>query len=404
MNTRRRFIQASLGSSALISLSGGVPSFLLSASRQTQVKADERILVVVQLSGGNDGLNTLVPFGDDDYYKNRFTLAIDKNAVLKIDDYAGLHPSMSACSEMLQNEHMSIVQGVGYPNPNRSHFESMDLWHTAHGKSSGFQTGWLGRCVESAFAKVSMPAIHLGHQEQPLALATRSIPVPSIRSLDRFKLDAASDPQLAEKIKSMNQTRRLADNPLLGFLHQSNGVALAASERLGSINDGQGTQGFPNTGLGQKLRGVAQLIDADLPTRIYYVTLDGFDTHANQAEAHAGLLGEFSSAVGAFFKEMKSQGNDKRVVLMSFSEFGRRVRENASRGTDHGTAGPMFVFGDQVKPGIIGDRPSLQNLKSGDLQHTVDYRSVYAGILEQWLNVDSSQVLGQKQQTIELFT
>ena len=403
MNTRRRFIQSSLGSTALISLSGGVPSILLSASRETQAKRDERILVVVQLSGGNDGLNTLVPYGDDQYYKNRFTLAINKNAVLKIDDYAGLHPSMTACAGLLQKQKMAVVQGVGYPNPNRSHFESMDLWHTAHGKSSGFQTGWLGRCVEESYNSISMPAIHLGFNQQPLALATRSIPVPSIRTLDRFKLDAAADQQLANKIKAANQTKRIGDNPLLGFLHQSNEVALTASERLSSIVDSKDSNRFPNTGLGRKLRGVAQLIDADLPTRIYYVTLDGFDTHANQSEAHASLLGEFSAAVGAFFDELKQQGNEKRVALMSFSEFGRRVRENASRGTDHGTAGPMFLIGDSVNPGILGERPSLAKLKDGDLQHTVDYRSVYAGILEQWLKVDSTKVLNKKHASIKLF-
>jgi uncharacterized protein (DUF1501 family) len=403
MNNRRTFMQASLGSTALIAMSAHVPSILLGASREVKQGKGERILVVVQLSGGNDGLNTVIPFGDDEYYKNRFTLAINKDAVLKIDDHVALHPSMSDCAKLLEKQQLAIVQGVGYPNPNRSHFESMDLWHTAHGKSDGIQTGWLGRSIESKFANVSMPAIHLGQQQQPLALATRSTPVPSIRSLDQFKLEVSSDPMLARKVQAANQVKRVADNPLLGYLHESNTVALSASKRLGEVLDNTKKDNFPKTDLGQKLRGVAQLIGADIPSRIYYVTLDGFDTHANQLQAHAGLLSEFSNAIGAFFTEMKSQGNDQRVALMSFSEFGRRVRENASRGTDHGTAGPMFVVGSAVKAGLLGKYPSLSDLESGDLKHTVDYRSVYASILEQWLSVDPKKVLGGEHETLKLF-
>lgn len=404
MTTRREFIQSSLASSALISMSGAVPSFLMRASAAEVRNRQERILVVVQLTGGNDGLNTLVPFGDDAYYQNRFTLAIGPQQVHKVDDHVGLNPALEGLSELLQENSLAILQGVGYPNPNRSHFESMDLWHTAHRQTEPVRTGWLGRILEDRKMPDELPAIHFGGERQPLALASDARPAVSIRSLDNFHLNAARDRAVRSQLDKLIRSRRPNHDQLLGFIQDSAEVALATSLRLEQVR-GLNRAGveYPPTPLARKLRAVAGLIGADLPTRIYYVTLDGFDTHSNQAEAHSGLLSQLDGALSAFMEDLTRQGQDERVAVVTFSEFGRRVRENASRGTDHGTAAPMFVLGRQVQAGLIGQHPSLTDLDQGDLKFGIDYRAVYAELLERWLGIDSRQVLGRRFEPLSIF-
>ena len=403
MTTRRRFIQAAFGSTALVSLSSGVPSVLLGASARTCLNRDEKILVVIQLSGGNDGLNTVIPWADDEYYKNRFTLAIDKSVVSRIDDGIGLHPALSGFSELLDQQRLGIVQGVGYPEPNRSHFESMDLWHTAHRFQESSQLGWLGRCVDDHLPG-ELAALHYGGGKQPLALGTRNTPVPSITSLDQFRLRTGGNRALTGGITRDIRNSRGDDNQLLGFIHDSASVALRTSQRIESVlDDGQAALSFPQTRLGRKLAAVSRLIESGLPTRIYYVTHEGFDTHSNQAEAHASLLKELGDATAAFISDLDEKGHLDRTVVMTFSEFGRRVRENASRGTDHGTAAPLFLAGGRVRAGARNDHPSLTDLDQGDLKHSVDYRSVYASVLEDWLGVESLPILGKQFPKQELF-
>jgi uncharacterized protein (DUF1501 family) len=404
MNSRRQFLQAAFGSAALVSLNGHVPAVLLGASRQTGQQRGERILVVIELGGGNDGLNTVIPFADDAYYQNRVPLAIPQGQVSPIDDHIGLHPSLGGFARLLDAGQLSIVQGVGYPEPNRSHFESMDLWHTAHRREESRQLGWLGRCIDDSPAlRGELPAIHYGAGRQPLALGTRSRPVPSIASLDQFRLDGGNRRELAARISRNLAAPRATDNRLLGYIHESATVALQTSERLESVVGNEGAGGFPGTLLGSRLAAIARLIDADLPTRIYYATHDGFDTHSNQAEAHAGLLRELGDAMAAFMNDLSERGHAERVAVLMFSEFGRRVRENASRGTDHGTAAPVFLAGGRVQAGPFNDHPSLADLDNGDLRFSVDYRSVYATVLEDWLGVDSAPVLGKPFPTVELF-
>lgn len=405
MNTsRRRFIQAGLGGSALISLSGAVPRFLLGASNQAMMSRREKILVVVELSGGNDGLNTVVPFADEEYYKNRFTLAIGKDQVLKIDDQVGFNPTMEGFASLLEEQKLAVIQGVGYANPNRSHFESMDLWHTAH-QVEQRQTGWIGRCLEENKLAEQLPAIHFGSTRQPLAVKSLTRPTPSIRTIDDFQLSAARDGNLKKLIKPMINARRETSNDLLTFVHENAKVALDTSERLKSISEAKtGDGSYPETQLGRDLQSVARLIDSGLPTRIYYVTRDGFDTHSNQREAHQALLNDVSSSITAFVKDLEQQGNDERVAVMSFSEFGRRVRENASGGTDHGTAAPMFMVGSNVNAGPIGGHPSLTDLDNGDLKYQIDYRTVYAEVLENWLGVKSSAIVGDNIDPLSIFT
>ncbi len=403
MTTRRQFIQAAFGSTALVSLSAGVPQVLLGASARAAVEPGDNILVVIQLSGGNDGLNTVIPFGDDEYYKNRFTLAIGRNQVSRINDHIGLHPALSGFAGMLDAGQLSIVQGVGYPNPNRSHFESMDLWHTAHRVDESIRLGWLGRCIDGGHLGEDLPAVHYGQGRQPLALATRDKPVASITSLDQFRLRTGSNQRLSRSILDDINRPRNRDNELLGFIHDSASVALRTSQRIEDVIDPrEGNNGYPPTSLGRKLRAVSQLIESGLQTRIYYVTHEGFDTHSNQLEAHAGLLRELGDATAAFVNDLDSKGHGDRTAVMTFSEFGRRVRENASRGTDHGTAAPMFLAGNRIQPGPLNDHPDMNDLDQGDLKFTVDYRSVYATLLEEWLGIDSQPILGGRFETLDL--
>jgi uncharacterized protein (DUF1501 family) len=396
-NTRREFLAAS-GSALAISMGGLIPQVLLKAADADASAGPDNILVVVQLSGGNDGLNTVVPFDHDVYKANRPKLAIDKTEVLKINDQLGFHPAMRGMADLLEGGKLSVIQGVGYPNPNRSHFESMDIWHTCQRKDQVRDAGWLGKYLDGA-AESDVPAIHFGFEKQPFALAGRRVRVPSIESLESFQLKNVDDESV---VNALTKTVRTEGNNLLDFVQTSAQSALRASERIkGLKKTNRPSTPFPETRLGEKLERVAQLIAAKLPTRVYYVELDGFDTHAKQDASHEGLLRQFSGAVKAFIDEMQNMGLADRVMVMAFSEFGRRVEENASNGTDHGTAGPVFLAGSQVKPGLIGELPNLNNLKNGDLEHHTDFRQVYACVLENWLKTDSQEIIGQQYRAVD---
>jgi uncharacterized protein (DUF1501 family) len=411
MNTSRRdFLKRSAGTATLLSLAPAVPNFLLNTSHAAAAAKGETILIVIQLSGGNDGINTVIPYGDDVYHKNRFTTRVDKPQVLKIDDYIGFHPSMTGYAELLQEGQLAVLQGVGYPNPDRSHFSSMDIWHTAIRDIEKMRrmTGWVGRYLDKYYAGAAgdSGALHLGQERQPLAVVAQNVRVPSVADVNGFKLHTGNSPQLAPIIESAAKAER-ADakgDDLLGFLQQSTVTALLSSKRMQeAIQQYKTSVQYPNAALGHRLKTVAQLIDAGLSTRIYYVTMDGYDTHSNQAVAHAGLLKELSDATRAFLKDIKEHGHDQRVLTMTFSEFGRRVKENASRGTDHGAAAPMFLAGTRVKAGAIGKHPSMTDLDEGDLKHHTDFRQIYAAVLEKWLGADSKAVLGQAFAPVQAF-
>lgn len=415
--TRRSFLKGSLSSAALVALTPTVPQFLVNASARAASTKGETVLVVVQLSGGNDGLNTVIPYADDVYRRGRPSLAVGKDAVRKIDDCVGFHPSMEGFSRLLEAGKLGVVQGVGYPNPDRSHFSSMDVWHTARrdGVAEAVSdvgrghraTGWIGRCLDAhpqltggaPGAIGSPPGVHLGSGSNrlPLALVGDEIRVASVQALEAFKLEDGGDERIRRAVQQAAAAPREGDNDLVTFLQRGTLSALDSSRRVQeSVRKYKADVKYPESGLASRLKTVAQLIDAGLNTRVYYLDLDGFDTHANQASAHAGLLTELSAAVNAFVNDLDQHGHGQRVALVSFSEFGRRVKENASQGTDHGAAAPMFVAGGKVKAGLIGKHPSLTDLDEGDLKHTTDFRSVYAGLLEHWLNVPSEPVLGQK--------
>lgn len=412
--SRRRFlaaVSAASATSGLLSLSPLTPRFLTESAAWGAEQAGEKILVVVQLSGGNDGINTVVPYRDERYIKARPSLAQGEGAVLKIGSDLGLHPSLRGFEKLLEARQLAIVQGVGYPNPNRSHFESMDIWHTCHTDlpmlKSDRTTGWLGRSLDACKAagqSDSALALHLGQEVQPLALAGREVQCPSIRSLDQFRLDTGGDQARRQLIESTIQPARTLDNDLLKFVSARSSGALEVSRRIEAAGLNYKTDvAYPQSSLAEKMKQIAQLIDAGLGTRIYYVALDGFDTHSDQAGAHAALLEQLGGGLAAFAEDLAKHGHLDRVATLVFSEFGRRVQENASRGTDHGAAAPVFVVGSKLRSGLLGEHPDLSDLDDGDLKHHTDFRSIYAALLQNWLAWPIEPALAGEFKPYELF-
>ena len=396
MTNRREFISTVLGSSAVVSLSGIAPDVFCRAALANEAKNDDRVLVVVQLTGGNDGLNTVVPYRHDVYRENRKTLRVSQDDVLTLDQEYGLHPALEGFAKLFEDGRLGIVPSVGYDQPNRSHFESMDIWHTCRRKTDRMQQGWLGHFLETSNAgSQQLAGIHLGRGKQPLALAARNLRMPSIASLEQFRLNTRGNKRLDSILKKALQPQEESED-LLGFLQSSTRAAVAANDRIRKVREsGSATNDYPDTDLGNKMSTIARLIKAELPTRVYYVTQDGYDTHARQGGAHTSLLRQLGGAVTALVDDMQASGIGDRVLVVAFSEFGRRVAENASEGTDHGTAGPLFLAGGKVKNGFLAPHSKLTDLKDGDLKFKTDFREVYAGILQQWFRfAESESILG----------
>jgi uncharacterized protein (DUF1501 family) len=400
MTTRRDFIKTS----TLLGFGATVPTFLgrsaLAARAADKAGAKETVLVVVQLTGGNDGLNTVVPFKNETYYKLRPTVAIPKDQVKKITDDLGLHPSMGELAKLYTDEAaVCVVQGVGYPNPSQSHFRSMDIWQAAS-TAENLTDGWLGRAIKSK----PTPAFHLSgsNESSPLALTGAPVRVPSVSSLDDFKLKTAAASG-ADGAAQKGVITGVADtssggNNLLDFVSRTQLNTYASSEKLAALGKNYTPKvPYPANALGNKLKLAAQLIDGGMGARIFYVSIDGFDTHSGQggaAGAHASLLQQVSDGISAFYRDLAGRGHKNRLTVMTFSEFGRRAHENGSKGTDHGSGAPMFLVGGGVKSGIVGEHPSLTKLQEGNLIHSTDFRSVYAAVLDRWLGVDAKNVLG----------
>jgi uncharacterized protein (DUF1501 family) len=400
--SRRDFLKASVAGSSMIALGSSVPAFLTrtAAAAQTanQPGSRDTILVVIQLTGGNDGLNTVIPYANEEYTRLRPTLRQPREQVQRINDEVGLHASLFQLSELLQDGKLCVVQGVGYPNPSQSHFRSMDIWQAAR-TTGELNEGWIGRALRAIPGAASF---HLADQNEaaPLALNGAPIRVPSITSLSDFQLRVnGSGPSDINQQRSVIQA---SANPsgqpgLLDFVQRTSVNTYASSQRLQEISRNYTpATPYPATGLGNHLQLAAQLIDAGLGARLFYVSLGGFDTHSSQGGTHSGLLGQLGGAMNAFYRDMAQKGHGDRVLMMTFSEFGRRARENGSQGTDHGEAAPMFLVGGRVRSGVVGAHPSLTNLSAGNLRHHTDFRQVYAAILDNWLGVNSRQVLGER--------
>ena len=422
--TRREFLSQGV---LLASASVAVPAFIQS-SAQAMTRAfaglanppgipEDHILVVVQLSGGNDGLNTVVPFSMPEYYKARSSIAIPEKEVLRFtgtSEGVGLHPALKGLMDLHDQGQLSVVQGVGYPNPNRSHFKSMDIWQTADTSATG--DGWIGRYFDAeccgygkgesghADAKGTNqtggpPGIAIG-RTAPLAMEGRQVKPVAFDSAELFRWSGQDiHKSLVKPYDDLNR-RGSSDEVRPGsnadFLLRTALDAQVSSDLIRQAVAKQPLTTWAGGELANQLKMVSQMIRAGLKTRVYYVTLGSFDTHSGQGAGqgrHANLLKQLADSLKSFYGELKAQGNDGRVLTMAFSEFGRRVGQNASGGTDHGTAAPMFLAGPMVRAGVLSDHPSMKDLDEGDLKFKVDFRTVYAAILADWLRCDPKGVL-----------
>jgi uncharacterized protein (DUF1501 family) len=408
MVTRRNFVK----SGGLLTLSGVMaPSFLAQTvfGSPNAIATGVKALVVVQMGGGNDGLNTVVPFKDSTYYKARPTIAVKAEDVLPINETLGLNPNLKTMKELYDNGQMAIINGVGYPNPNYSHFRSMEIWQSAEPDTAA-RGGWLGRWLDNEVAKgtpdVKKFGVTIGNAGQgggaPLAFWTEKTVTLSYNSLDRFSFKG--DPAPGDREKQLATARKIykvaGQNSVADYIRKAALDALEASDSLETIaGKYKPAVTYPKTQFAERLQKIVQLLDSDYGAKVFYVGTDGsFDTHFNEAQSHGNLLKNVSEGLDAFYKDLAARNLDTAVLTMTFSEFGRRVEENGSRGTDHGSAGPMFVLGGKgtIKPGLYGEQPSLTDLDNGNMKFTVDFRSVYSTVVSGWLNSDPEPVVGGK--------
>ena len=358
----------------------------------------DKPLLLVELNGGNDGLNTVVPFRDEAYKQNRQRLFLDPGRLISLDDSTGLHPAMRSAGKLLERRELSIVPGVGYPNPSRSHFRSMAVWHSAHRdhlQHSG--PGWIGRALDQSPRGQGMDSMHVGAAQPVPALNGRRSVASTLDRIEDFELDRAT---ASGRALASGES----DDHLEAFVRRSTLDAYTTADQLTELNASSAKVGrFPQTNLGRRFSQIANLIRGDVGARVYYVVHPGFDTHAGQAEVHSALLRELADALLSFSDSLHKSGHADQTLVMCFSEFGRRVAENGGQGTDHGVAGPVILSGTMVKAGCIGDHPSLTDLTNGDLKVGTDFRSVYATILKNWLGLDPVKALGQEYPLLPLF-
>jgi uncharacterized protein (DUF1501 family) len=404
--TRRDFLRRA----SLVALAPTVPAFLARTARAARPERDGRVLVIVQLDGGNDGLNTVVPFADEGYARHRTALRLPADRLFKVNKDLGLHPAMADAAKLLDGGRLAVVQGVGYPNPSRSHFRSMTIWQSAKVDLPRFKEdivveedkavyGWVGQALDGdrGPADGAPATVFVGGGAPPVALRSR-----------RSRASTMTRPE--DSILTLPGAARLDPSApedgtdLAAFVRRSTLDAYATSQRMAEVLRAKDTgASYPATGLAERLRVIARLIKGGVGTRVFYTAQGGYDTHYVQLPLQADLLGELSGALKAFLDDLAAAKLAERVVVMCFSEFGRRVRENGSQGTDHGTAGPVLLAGPKVKAGLIGEAPKLLDLEDGDLKMTTDFRRVYAGVLEDWLGLPSKPALGSDFEKLCLF-
>jgi len=384
---RRDFLKT--GSLATASLF--LPKFLSAHQRHGALPSKGRSLVVIQFSGGNDGLNTIIPVRNDIYYKERPRLGIKREAALSLTDDAGLHPSLGGLKSLWDGGDMAVLNSVGYPNPDRSHFRSMDIWQSASPSEVYWQTGWLGRFLDASCA--GRPAAGLEFDDT-LSLVMKGENTKGLALQDAKRLyESTRSPFFTDY--SAARGKIISDDAPVDYLYKTMAETLSSANYLFEQSRRKPTTAiYPATGLGKDLRTIASLILADTDTAVYYVSLGSFDTHINQEAQQKRLFQELNDALEAFANDLKANGKWNEVLVTTFSEFGRRVSQNASNGTDHGTANNMMFFGGSLRQqGLLNAMPDLQDLDQGDLKFRVDFRQVYATLLEKWLGADSKQVL-----------
>jgi uncharacterized protein (DUF1501 family) len=356
----------------------------------------DTVLVVCQFSGGNDGLNTVIPYADKNYYTLRPTIGIPETQLLKINDQIGFNPGLTGLAELYQQGKVAVIQNVGYPQPNRSHFKSMEIWQSASPDTS-IKHGWIGRHFDTELAHNPLnPVVAIGlSTEKPLALDGADASIPCFASLADIQ-SLVGDPDGEKMLRQMQGLDATQGTPERA-IQLANDTALDAMSVLSAqLKTFTPKQKYGNDAFGNGFKQIAQLVATSPATRVVYFSAGGFDTHARQVDQHQRLLKQFGDAVNAFQKEMEAVGKADKVVVLTFSEFGRRAHENASMGTDHGAAAPMFLIGTKVKGGLHGPVPDLGALDDGDVAHKIDFREVYAATLDEWMGGDSATVLGHQ--------
>jgi uncharacterized protein (DUF1501 family) len=443
LQTRREFLRRTVLGSAL---TWTVPAFLADTFSALQAQAadsatqittgkDSTILVVLQMAGGNDGLNTVVPYANDFYHQARPRIGLTADKIIKVTDEIGFHGALGGFKSLYDSGNLAVVQGVGYPNPNRSHFRSTEIWQTASDSDRVEKNGWIGRYFDNAcpgadpavgvtigsqlpeaFFAAKPKGICFSNPQNYRFMSNGGETEESYKKLNELEM-SGSAPSGGSSMTSDDGSGAVAtDNsggsigmlpagmPMTGgraidFINRTALDAQHSSDEIRGIAARVQNQAvYPASPLANSLKMVAKLIGGGLPTRIYYVSQGGYDTHTNQIPTQQRLLQDLGDSTKAFVEDMKAQGNMQRVMVMTFSEFGRRVSDNANGGTDHGAAAPMFIVGNKVKAGLLGHYPSLapQDLFQGDIKYNVDFRSVYAGVLESWLKTKSAPILGRQ--------
>jgi len=434
LQTRRQFLRTTVLGSAL---SWTVPAFLADtfsalhagatdSATQITTGKDSTILVVLQMAGGNDGINTVVPYSSDHYHRARPRIGLKGDQILKINDEVGFNSSLTGFKSLYDAGELAVIQGVGYPNPNRSHFRSTEIWQTASDSDRVEKYGWLGRYFDNACAGAD-PAVGvtIGNQLPEAFFAPKPMGIvlnnpqsyrfisgdhshmgepdmteESYKKLNELEMSApAPDDNSGGSIGSLPAGMPMTGGRAVDFITRTALDAQMSSDEVRAIAARvQNQSEYPASQLGTSLSLVSKLIGGGLPTRVYYVSQGSYDTHTNQVATQQRLHKDLGDSLQSFVADLKAQGNMQRVVVMTFSEFGRRVAENANGGTDHGAAAPMFVIGSKVQAGLLGRYPSLapQDLYQGDIKYNVDFRSIYAGLLEDWLKTKSAPILGQQ--------
>ncbi len=388
---RRKFLH--LGSLATGTLM--LPKFLKAWESPLSFVQNNKVLVVLQLSGGNDGLNTVIPIRNDIYYRERPGIGIAKDKTLSLDGEAGLHPSLTHLKSLYDEGNLSILNNVGYPNPDRSHFRSMDIWQTASNSNEYLNSGWLGRYLDAQCMGCEKPTQVL-EMDDMLSLALSGENMKGIALRDPKRLyETSQDPFFKDILQAGRQ--QPAEDPT-SYLYKVMSETVSGAEYIFEQSKMRpSTTVYPNSEIGKNLKTIASLISSDINTRVYYVSLGSFDTHVSQQQKQEKLFNDLNEAIKPFTDDLKANHRFDNTMLMTFSEFGRRVGENASGGTDHGTANNMFLIsGGLKKKGILNEMPDLTRLTDGDLNQQLDFKRVYATLLKKWLEADDNQILGRR--------
>ncbi len=386
---RKEFLQ--IGSLATASLM--MPKFLKAFDGNAIVPPGNKVLVVLQFSGGNDGLNTVIPIRNDIYYKSRPKLGIEKDKALILTADVGINPALPAFKELFDDGSLGIMNSVGYPNPDRSHFRSMDIWQSGSDSDKYIYTGWLGRYLDAQCNGCGKPTQAL-EVDDVLSLALKGENNKGLAVKDPKRLYNTSHEKYFKEINAAHEK----GEETVDYLYKTLSETLSSADYIFEQSKLRpSSQMYPATVTGKNLKTIASLIMSDINTKVYYLSLGSFDTHVNQENQQKRLFTELNDAINIFVKDLKQNNRFDDVMVMTFSEFGRRVAQNASGGTDHGTANNMFLIGGGLKQkGLINAMPDLNDLNEGDLKYTVDFKNVYATVLRKWLDANDKEILGKQ--------